>query len=74
MYLKQTLCKSRPSRGGVWGYAPQKIFEKNTCPETESGGSWRLADSPTPCVQNYSINTKSCKCILEQGFKVIMTS
>ena len=38
MYVKQTLCKSCPSRG----HAPPP--EKNSCPETESGGFWQLAD------------------------------
>ena len=28
----------------VWGHAPP---EKNSCPETESGGFWQLADYPT---------------------------
>ena len=49
---------------------PPEIFEKNSCPETESGGFWQLSDYPTLVFKITAFNI--CKCILEQGFKVII--
>ena len=38
--MKRALCKSHPSKG-VWGHAPQKMFEQI------AALVWQLADYPT---------------------------
>ena len=64
MYVKH---KSH-TLGGSGGMPPQKCLE-NSCPETESGWFWQLADYPIlvfKIIQHFN----TYKCILEQAFKV----